>query len=161
MNELLSFDDAYIERIDKETEEVLAKETKEFLKQPIEYFKKHKNEFLFVESEEFNKVRSDAVSFEVDDAFGTYDVMLGLKLQKKYGAAIKEQLRKQLELNEMEDAPFDLMFNGDDGLWDFNFTLNQVPGFSEEMTVGDAYALIFSFLLGLVEAVQVKTDQFR
>lgn len=154
MNSLLSFDDAYIERIDKETEEVLANETKEFLKQPIEYFKNHKNEFLFVESQEFNKVRTDAVSFEVDDAFGTYDVMLGLKFQKKFASAIREQFRKQLELNETDDAPFDLIFNAEDGLWDLNFTLNHVPGFSEEMTVGEAYGLIYSFLLELVVAVE-------
>lgn len=155
MNSLLSFDDAYIERIDKETEEVLAKETTEFLKQTIGYFKKHKNEFLFVESKSFDKVRTDSVSFEVDNAFGTYDVMLGLKFPKKYASKIKKQLKKQLET---EEAPFDLMFNGDDGLWDLNFTFNYVSGFKEDMTIGEAYGLIFSFLHKLVGAVAENTE---
>ncbi|HHW37213.1 MAG TPA: branched-chain amino acid aminotransferase [Bacillales bacterium] len=150
MNSILNFDDAHIERIDKETEEVLAKETIEFLKEPIDYFKKHKNEFLYVESKSFDKVRTDAVSFEVDDAFGTYDVMLGLKLQKKHASKIKEQLGKQLET---EEAQFDLIFNGEDGLWDLNFTFNHVTGFKEDMTIGAAYGLIFSFLHELVAAI--------
>ena len=151
MNSLLRLDDAYIERIDKETEEVLAKEPTEFLKQPIEYFKIHKNEFLFVESKSFDKVKTEAVSFEVDDAFGTYDVMLGLKLQKKYASKLKEQLKKQLDT---EDASFDLIFNGEDGLWDLNFTFNYVSGFREDMTIKEAYGLIFSFLHDLVKAVE-------
>ena len=155
MNSLLSFDDTYIERIDKETEEVLAKETTEFLKEPIDYFKKHKNEFLFVESKYYEKVRTDAVSFEVDDAFGTYDVMLGLRFPKKYASKIKEQLEKQLET---EEAPFDLIFNGEDGLWDLNFTLNYISGFREDMTIGEAYSLIYSFLYELVEAVAENAE---
>lgn len=151
MDSLLRLDDAYIERIDKESEEVLAKETSEFLKQPIAYFKIHKNEFLYVESKSFDQVKTDAISFEVDDAFDTYDVMLGLRFQKKYASKIKEQLRNQLET---EETPFDLIFNGEDGLWDLNFTFNYVSGFREDMAIGEAFDLIFSFLEELVRAVE-------
>ena len=80
----LRFKDVYIERCDKETEELLAEESSSFLEQPIEYFKNHKNEFMYLESEWFDLIGVDAISFEADSVFGTYDVMMGLKLQKKY-----------------------------------------------------------------------------
>lgn len=153
INPISRFDDAYLERADKATDDVLAKETKDFLKQPISYFNTHKNEFLYVESKWFEYVHAEAVSFEVDDVFGTYDVMVGLKFPKKFAATIKEQLRKQLETDE---TPFDLMFNNEDGLWDLNFALNHVADFKEDMTVGEAYSLIYTFLFTLAEAVEEK-----
>src|SRR5438309_11030080 len=60
----LRFADVYIERCDKETEELLAEESSLFLHQPIEYFKKHSNEFMYVESEWFDLIGVDAISFE-------------------------------------------------------------------------------------------------
>ncbi len=42
----LRFSNAYIERCDKETEEMISKEESDFLKQPLEFLKKHKNEFI-------------------------------------------------------------------------------------------------------------------
>ncbi|WP_458413239.1 branched-chain amino acid aminotransferase [Schinkia sp. CFF1] len=146
----MDFNDAYIERIDKMTEETLAKENAEFFQQPIAYFKKHKNEFLYVESNKFELIKVDAVSIEVDDVFGTYDVMLGLKLPKKMGSTIKSELKSQLE---NENSTFDLLFNGEDGLWDLNFSLNDIAGFKEEMTIGEAYSLIYGFLSSIVKAV--------
>src|SRR5690625_5279326 len=44
------FQDAYIERGDKETEETLAVESFAYLKQPINYLQKHMNEFIYIES---------------------------------------------------------------------------------------------------------------
>ena len=149
---LIDLSEAYIERCDKETEEVLAKEDSQFLQQPITYFKQHKNEFLYLESNLFEQIRVDAVSFEVDDVFGTYDVMLGLKLQKKFEPKIKEYLQNNLQGDE---AKFDLMFN-QEGLWDLNFTLNYAEGFNEEMPIAEAYSLIYHFLFKLSEEVQVK-----
>ncbi|WP_258000468.1 branched-chain amino acid aminotransferase [Bacillus sp. Marseille-P3661] len=148
---LSRFDEAYIERGNKLTDDVIAKETNAFLKLPIDYFKKHINEFMFVESKWLEFVRVDAISFEIDDVFGTYDVMLGLRFPKKLGTTIKDQLRNQLQSN---GATFDLMFNNEDGLWDLNFSLEHVDGFKEELTIGQAYVIIYSFLFTLVKNIE-------
>ncbi|MCM3728214.1 branched-chain amino acid aminotransferase [Neobacillus cucumis] len=143
------FDDAYIERCDKETENMLKNETSAFLSEPLDYLKKHKNEFIYFESRWFDFVNVDAISLEVDDVFGTYDVMLGLKFQKKYEKQLKEYLNTHLS---GEEAKFDLMFSNDDGLWNLNFALNYVEGFREDMTMGESFQLIYHFLFKLVEA---------
>jgi hypothetical protein len=146
------FSKAYIERCDKETEELLANETATFLDEPIDYFNKHKNEFIYLESKWFELIGVDAISLEVDDVFGNFDVMLGLKLQKKFEGVIKEHLHKML--NE-DDLKYDLMFNQDDGLWNLNFSLNEVEGFREDLLIGEAVRLIYSFMFELVEAIEV------
>jgi len=145
------FKDAYIERCDKETENMLANESFSFLNQPIDYLKKQKKEFIYLESLWFDLISVEAVSLEVDDVFGTYDVMLGLKLQKKYDKMIREYLNAHLHGVE---AKFDLMFNQDDGLWNLNFALNYVDGFHEDMSIGEAVQLIYRFLFKLGEAVE-------
>jgi hypothetical protein len=144
------FADAYIEKSNKESEEVINIESQDFLEQPIEYLKKHMNEFIYLESNWFEIIGVDAVSLEVDDLFGTYDVMLGLKLQKKFEVAIKQFLKDHLG----DDEKFDLMFSLDDGLWNLNFDLDSVEGFSEVMTLGEAFRLVYQFLFRLVEAVE-------
>jgi hypothetical protein len=146
-----SFADAQIERCNKETEELLAKESSSFLNQSIDYLKKHKSEFIYLEANLFEKIGVDAVSLEVDDVFGSYDVMLGLKLQKKFDQALKEHLQTHLQ---GDGAKFDLLFSHDDGLWDLNFALNAVDGFQEDMSLNDAYQLIYDFLINLVETVK-------
>lgn len=151
LNDDTRFSAAYIERGDKETEDFLGEENFEFLDQTIDYFKKHKNEFMYLESDWFNLIGVDAVSFEVDDVFGTYDVMLGLKLQKRYEAALKSHLKTMLTEDE---AKFDLMFDGNEGIWNVNFALNHVAGFEEDMTIKQAYSLIYHFLFTLLEAVE-------
>src|SRR5690606_14440201 len=60
------FQDAYIERCDKETEETLSEESFTFLQQPINYLKKHKNEFLYLESNWLEVIGVDAITFEVN-----------------------------------------------------------------------------------------------
>ena len=145
------FSDAYIERLDKETEEVLAKEVAAFLDQPITYFKNHQNEFMYLESNLFEQIQVDAISFEVDDVFGTYGLLLGLKVQKKHQPTIKEFFEANLL---GEDAKVSLMFNGDDGLWDLNFSLNNLDGFQEDLSIGEAYRLVYEFLSRLVETVK-------
>lgn len=145
------FKDAYIERCDKETENLLANESFSFLKQPLNFLKQHKNEFIYLESHWFDLIGVDAVSLEVDDVFGSYDVMLGLKLQKKFEKSLKEFLNNHLH---NDGTKFDLMFNGDEGLWSLNFALNYVDGFQEENSIGDAYQLIYRFLFKLVEATE-------
>ncbi|RFB12701.1 branched-chain amino acid aminotransferase [Bacillus sp. HNG] len=148
------FHEAYIERCDKETEETLSKESFVFLEHPIDYLQKHKNEFLYLESNWLELIGVDAIAFEVNDVFGTYDVMVGLKLQKKFEATLKENLRKDLLGDE---AKFELMFNQNDGLWDLNFALDYVNGFKEEMSLEEAYRLIYRFLFKLVERTEERS----
>ncbi|WP_256238356.1 branched-chain amino acid aminotransferase [Bacillus sp. EB600] len=147
----LRLSNAYIERCDKETEEMISKEESDFLKQPLEFLKKHKNEFIYFESEWLDLIGVDAISLEADDVFGTYDVMLGLKLQKKYETVLREQLNRFLS---GEEPKFDLVFNHDDGLWDLNFTLNYVAGFKNELSVGETFLMIYRFLFNLVDQVE-------
>ena len=147
----LRFADVYIERCDKETEELLAEESSTFMQQPIDYFKNHRNEFIYVESEWFDLIGVDAISFEADSVFGTYDVILGLKLQKKYGPSLKSFLTTQLS---SDDTTFDLMFNGNDGLWDVNFALNSLSDFNGIKTIEEAFVSIYCFLFQLAEALE-------
>jgi hypothetical protein len=148
-----SFTDAYIERCSKDTETMIANESSTFLNQPITYLKEHKNEFIYVESTLFEQIGVEGVSLEVDDVFGTYDVMLGLKLQKKFEIMLKEHLNNSLN---SEESKFDLMFSHDDGLWDLNFALNYVDGYKENLSLNEAFQLIHQFLSQLVETIKVK-----
>ena len=154
VNELDSgvrFKDAYIERGNKETEEFLGEESFEFLNQSVGYFKERKNEFMYLESRWFDLIGVDAVSFESDDVFGTFDVMLGLKLQKKYELHIKKYLEENLH---GEGSRFDLMFDANEGIWSLNFPLNGIEGYKEELSIGEAYHLIYSFLFGLAVSIE-------
>lgn len=145
------FLNASIERCDKATEETLSKESFVFLEQPIDYLQKQKNEFLFLESNWMELIGVDAISLEMNDVFGTYDVMLGLQLQKKFELSLKENLSKGLHGDE---ARFELIFNQSDGLWDLNFALNYVNGFEDDMSLEKAYRLIYQFLFKLVERTE-------
>ena len=142
-----NFSNAYIERCSKETETMISNESSSFLNQPINYLKEHKNEFIYVESTLFDDIGVEGISLEADDVFGTYDVMLGLKLQKKFDKLLREHLNSSLE---GEDSKFDLMFSQDDGLWDLNFALNYVAGYKENMSISDAFQMIHQFLFHLV-----------
>ncbi|WP_061809211.1 hypothetical protein [Rossellomorea vietnamensis] len=144
------FQDAYIERCEKETEELIKEETDDFLNQHIIYLKKHKNEFIYLESKWFALIGVDAVSVEVDDVFGTYDVMLGLKLQKKYRGQIESYLDGSLK----GESSYDLLFNGEDGLWDLNFNLNDHGDFDESQTMLTVYELIYDILFNLLQTVE-------
>lgn len=145
------FEEAYIERCDKETEELLTVEDASFLNQPLSYLKDHSKEFIYIESHWFNLAGADAVSLEADDVFGTYDVMLGLKLQKKFGNSIKKYLSSNLSGGEPK---FDLLFSQDDGLWDLNFALNYSEDFKEDITLNEAFNLIYRFLFNLAAEIE-------
>ncbi|MBA9027115.1 MULTISPECIES: hypothetical protein [Bacillaceae] len=150
-NEALRFADIYIERSDKETEELISEENSAFLDQSIIFLKTNRNEFMYVEADSFDIIGVEAVSLELDDVFGTYDVMLGLKQQKKTGPVIKELLAKQLG----ESASFNLLFNQGEGMWDLNFSLNDLAGFKEELSIREVLQLIYRFLFTLVEEVEI------
>lgn len=152
------FVDAYIERSLKATEEVIAIETASFLQQPLNFLKDHKEEFIYLESKWVELIGVDAISLEIDDVFGKYDVMVGLKMQKKLEKSIKEYLAKKLSNHEKS---YDLMFNQDDGLWDLNVTLDDMNNFDESISLGEAFALIYRFLFKLAEAVEETEEEAK
>ncbi|MFJ7509194.1 branched-chain amino acid aminotransferase [Peribacillus simplex] len=145
------FTDAYMERSNKESEELISEENSSFLSQPIEYLKKNKDEFLYFESHWFELIGVEALSLEVDDVFGTYNAMFGLKFQKKMGEALKTYLTKELQEGI---GSFSLMFNQGDGLWDVNFALDNIKGFREDMSLGEGFNLVYHFLFILVQTIE-------
>ncbi|WP_223703423.1 branched-chain amino acid aminotransferase [Sutcliffiella deserti] len=147
----LDFTKSYIERCDKETENTLAEEKTEFLEGSIQYLKEHKGEFIYLEAPDFEELGVEAVSLELDDVFGTYSVLLGLKLKKKYQATIKSYFLKVLQENK---SGISLIFNQGDGLWDINFGLNHAEDFHEDITIREAYSLIYSIVYHVVKAVE-------
>jgi hypothetical protein len=154
--ELTNLTDIYIERCDKESENLLKEESAEFLDQPIEYLAKNKNEFIYIEANEFDRLGVSGLSLEVDDVFGTYSVLLGLKLKKKVGPAIKSYLENNLHGTE---GKYSLMFNQDDGLWDLNFALSYVEGFNNQSSIKDSCQLLCTFLNNMIQSVEVNTEQ--
>ncbi|MEB4888476.1 hypothetical protein [Priestia megaterium] len=148
------FKDSYIERVDKETDELIAEESPlSFLDTPLSYLKEHRSEFLYVESKWFEFIKLDGCSFEVDDVFGTYKVLTGLHMQKKFGSVLKQFFAK--ELNESPTS-VQLLFNDKDGLWDVNIELDAIKEFDEKMSIGEALVLTYRFFFHLVEYVENK-----
>lgn len=148
----LRFKDSYIERVDKESDELIAEESPlSFLDTPISYLKEHRSEFLYVESKWFEFIKLDGCSFEVDDVFGTYKVLTGLHMQKKFGSLLKQFFAK--ELNESPTS-VQLLFNDKDGLWDVNIELDAIKEFNEKMSIGEALVLTYRFFFHLVEYVE-------
>lgn len=141
----------YIERGNKETEDFIAEESPVFLEQPIKYFKDHIDEFMYMESPWFSMIGVDAISFEADSVFGNYDVMLGLKQPKKSEKGLKTFLKESLQY---EEATFDLMFSANEGLWDLNFSVNNLSTFKEDWTILQAYNAIYELMFTLVEKVE-------
>ncbi|MEK6449743.1 hypothetical protein [Priestia aryabhattai] len=150
--ESLRFKDSYIERVDKETDELIAEESPlSFLDTLISYLKEHRSEFLYVESKWFEFIKLDGCSFEVDDVFGTYKVLTGLHMQKKFGSLLKQFFAK--ELNESPTS-VQLLFNDKDGLWDVNIELDAIKEFNEKMSIGEVLVLIYRFFFHLAEYVE-------
>ncbi len=145
------FQTAHMERCDKETEETISMADSRFLNEKISFLKRHRREFVYMESEWFDMLGIDAVSLELDDVFGTYDVMLGIKLKKKDEEKIKAFLDEHLH---GEDVKFDLLYSNEENLWNLNFTLNCMEPFHEDMTIGEAYVHIYRLLFQLVAFVE-------
>ncbi|MBY0120437.1 branched-chain amino acid aminotransferase [Bacillus sp. S/N-304-OC-R1] len=151
-NDVSLFNDSYIERSSKETEELIAEESVQFFDQPISFLKKHKEQFIYIETSRFNIIGIDSLCLEVDDVFGTYEAMLGLRLQKKHEKTIKDFL----EIELMDKNKSSLLFSQADGLWDFNFAINGIDGFQEEMTISEACRLVYLFLFKLIMTIEEK-----
>lgn len=139
-----------VERCVKETENLIREEDQQFLSGSISYLKNHMNEFIYVESDAFDLIRIDAVVLECDDVFKTYSSLFGLKLQKKFGDAIKAYLDTHLH---GDGAKYSVLFSNEDGLWDMNFALDYVDGFSEDLSFVEVYQLMYNFIFKLVEAI--------
>jgi hypothetical protein len=148
----LRFQDVVIERCNKENEEMVKKESTSFLEQPLSYLKTHKDEFLFLDTEWFNMIGIDGLSMEIDDVFGNYDAMFGLKLQKKYRKDMEAFLDRTLQ----GEKSYDLLFNGEDGLWDVNISINDLPSYKEDMSLVDAIEKIYVYLFELIEEAAEK-----
>lgn len=145
------FSDAYVERCEKATVELILGEIPSFLDGKITHLKEHISEFVYVESKIFELLGIDAISIELDDVFGTYTAMFGLKIRKKYNSAIKAYLDKELADGE---GKYSVAFSEKDGLWDMNFSLDYADGFKEDMTMLEAYNLIYSFAFSLVATIE-------
>lgn len=138
-----------IERCLKETEEVIKEESESFMNEPVSYFTQHADEFLYVESNAFETIGVDGIALEMDDVFGTFTVLFGLKAQKKWGSFIKEYLEANVG-----GKPFSAMFSDKDGLWDVNIPLDELEGFQKDLAIKDVMDLAYRFIFNLLEAIE-------
>lgn len=139
-----------IERCLKETEEVIKEEPESFMNEPTSYFSKNADEFLYVESNAFETIGIDGIAFEMDDVFETSTVLFGLKVQKKWGAFLKDYLAANVG-----SKTYSAMFSDQDGLWDVNIPLDQLDGFHKDMEIKDAMDLAYRFIFKLLEEIEV------
>ncbi|MDN4492707.1 hypothetical protein [Ureibacillus aquaedulcis] len=147
----LNLSEVYIERCDKDSEDVIAQEQASFLSTSITHLKQHMNEFIYIETDAFEPIKTDSLSIEVDDVFKTYIVLFGLKVQKKHASTIKAYLEENLH---GENVYSSMMFSGEDGLWDINLPIDNMEGFHEDMTLQEAVSLIYGFLVPLIKSTQ-------
>lgn len=140
------FLDSYMERVDKETENLIEVESNNLLNEPLAILKKKKNEFLYIESKWFDVVDMDGVSMEYDLVFSRYFALFGMRAPKKAKDKLKSFFSEALQGDE---TSYQLMFNDQDGVWDVNFSFERLNGFHDEITVGEAIGLIYRFLLKL------------
>lgn len=145
------FKNAYIERCEKETVNLIIVETAIFLDEKLEHLKTHLREFVYLEDQSLDLVGIDALSLEVDDVFGTYTALFGLKMKQKYEAAIKAYLEENLV---DQRGKFSVSFSGQDGLWNMNLAVNYIEGFRDDMTLLEAYELIYAFVFKMVETIE-------
>ncbi len=151
-NDKLKFETLKVELCNKETDELIRQVSSSFLEEALEYLKSNENEYIFIESDEFDKIKIDGLSMELDDLFGHYDAMFGLKLQKKY----REEIVSFFESTLHGKKGYNLLFNGEDGLWDVNLSINDLPSYHSNMTLKEAVGEVYSYLSGLLEKVSGK-----
>lgn len=150
------FKDAYIERVDKETEELISAESStDFLQEKVKFLKTNQKEFVYLESDWFDIIKIDGLTLEHDDVFGTYKGLLGLKQKKAVGSSIRKWFSEKAN---GETTKFQLLFNDKDGLWDVNFDCDLIEGFHEELTLNTAFEMIYGFLFELVKDLE-STEQ--
>ncbi len=140
-----------IERLNKETEELISKEKAEFLQNSLSHFMQHPIEFMYVESDSFSVFQTDAITIEFDEVFDVYTALFGLSVQKKYGQAIRDYLDAHFTSDKMK---YSMMFSNGDGLWEINLPLNYTEGFDEHFTILEAYQFLYSLLFQLVASLE-------
>lgn len=139
-----------IERLNKETEELIAEESHSFLSTPISYLKEHQEEFVYAEIAELDEIRTDAFALEFDDVFKTYTAMFAVALQKKYKQDIQAHLLSALDVEAYKSS---VAFADKEGVWEMNIALEAMNYFRADMTFEEVYALLFHFIQSLLEKV--------
>ncbi|MBD3858449.1 branched-chain amino acid aminotransferase [Bacillus sp. 28A-2] len=142
------FSDVYIERVDKESEEMIQTEAASFLNTPLTYVKQQKKEFIYIESKWFDVVKVDGLAIEWDEVFQTYTVLFGLKRPKKDTGILKDML------SSLKGAQ--LQFNGQDGLFDVNLPLLELEGIHEDTSFIDVISSMYQFLFHLMMQLEIN-----
>ncbi|MDM5298332.1 branched-chain amino acid aminotransferase [Bacillus pumilus] len=145
------FSDIYIERVDKESEEMIQTESPSFLNTPLTYVKSHQKEFIYIESKWFDVVKVDGLAIEWDEVFQTYTVLFGLKRPKKDTGFLRELLSKW---NGAQ-----LQFNGQDGLFDVNLPLLELEDIREEMSFIEIISAVYRCLFRLI--LQLENNESK
>lgn len=145
------FGDVYIERVDKELEEMIQTENATFLNTPLTYVKKHQKEFIYIESKWFDVVKVDGLAIEWDEVFQTYTVLFGLKRPKKDTGILKDMLSP---LNGAQ-----LQFNGQDGLFDVNLQLLELEDIHEDTAFIDVISAVYRFLFRMIMQLEINESK--
>ncbi len=143
----------YMELANKESDEVIKQGMPaSFLEEKISLLRLNLEEYLYVESDLFNIIQVDGLTLEVDSVFRKYDALFGFRAPKKQEQLIRAYFVEQLG----EEATYSLMFNGQDGLWDVNFPIENVDGFTEDLTVAETLELFYQFMFELGKKLEEK-----
>lgn len=145
------FNDAIIERFNKETEEQISTDSAVFLTTSLAHFKENPIEFLYLESSSFDIIGVDAIAVEYDEVFEVYTAMFGLALQKKFGPAMKAFLDGHFNAEKMN---YSVMFSGQDGLWEVNLPLNYLDQFDVNFSLEETYHFLYKLIFSLIETVE-------
>lgn len=145
------FGDVYIERVDKESENMIQTENASFLNTPLTYVKKHQKEFIYIESKWFDVVKVDGLAIEWDEVFQTYTVLFGLKRPKKDTNILKDILSP---LNGGQ-----LQFNGQDGLFDVNLQLLELEDIHEDTAFIDVISAVYRFLFHMIIQLEINESK--
>ncbi|WEZ15001.1 branched-chain amino acid aminotransferase [Bacillus sp. FSL P4-0322] len=145
------FGDVYIERVDKESENMIQTENASFLNTPLTYVKKHQKEFIYIESKWFDVVKVDGLAIEWDEVFQTYTVLFGLKRPKKDTNILKDILSP---LNGAQ-----LQFNGQDGLFDVNLQLLELEDIHEDTAFIDVISAVYRFLFRMIIQLEINESK--
>ncbi|MGG0690763.1 branched-chain amino acid aminotransferase [Bacillus safensis] len=145
------FGDVYIERVDKESENMIQTENASFLNTPLTYVKKHQKEFIYIESKWFDVVKVDGLAIEWDEVFQTYTVLFGLKRPKKDTNILKDMLSP---LNGAQ-----LQFNGQDGLFDVNLQLLELEDIHEDTAFIDVISAVYRFLFHMIIQIEINESK--
>ncbi|APT49812.1 branched-chain amino acid aminotransferase [Bacillus safensis] len=145
------FGDVYIERVDKESEDMIQTENASFLNTPLTYMKKHQKEFIYIESKWFDVVKVDGLAIEWDEVFQTYTVLFGFKRPKKDTNILKDLLSP---LNGAQ-----LQFNGQDGLFDVNLQLLELDDINEDTAFIDVISAVYRFLFRMIVQLEINESK--